>query len=170
MVLTNVLQCKCYFLFMYWYLLVPVLYRIWILLPPLREFNLWSLCSSPFWPPVQKLHDHHGVLWKKPIWRGWGLWCFHIQNSDFSHIQPSGPCLTGPPRPTTFDVPSVPAHLGTRPRQAALLYWPILLTYLSMCLHCPGTTTLSVGLTISRVSMCIFNPFNHGKCSAGLTV
>lgn len=55
------------------------------------------------------------------------------------------------------------------PPSSTTFYWPILLTYLSMCLHCSGTTAPLVGLTWSRASMCTFNPFNHGKCSAGFT-
>lgn len=46
------------------------------------------------WSPVQKLHDHHSVLWKEPIRRWWG----HrrsLQNPDFIRLlQPGGPCLT----------------------------------------------------------------------------
>lgn len=55
------------------------------------------------------------------------------------------------------------------PSSTKFFFWPILLTYLSMCLHCSGTITPLVGLTYWRASMSIFNPFNHGKCSAGFT-
>lgn len=69
-----------------------------------------------------------------------------------------------------FHVPSVPCTpRDPLPPSTTMFYWPILLTYLSMCLHCSGTTAPLVGLTYSRASMCILNPFNHGKCSAGFT-
>lgn len=55
------------------------------------------------------------------------------------------------------------------PPSSTMFFWPILLTYLSTCLHCSGKTAPLVGLTYSRASVCIFNPFNHGKCSAGFT-
>ncbi|KAI3357586.1 hypothetical protein L3Q82_015997, partial [Scortum barcoo] len=86
---------------------------------------------------VQKLHDHHSVLWQKPIWRRRGRRHCCVQNPNLIHLlQPGGPCLTCTP-------PSSPPQ--------------------------PARPHLLVGPTYSRASMCIFNPFNHGKSSAGFT-
>lgn len=49
-------------------------------------------------------------------------------------------------------------------------YWPILLTYLSMCLHCSGTTTRFWWDWHHQEPPCVFSiHFNYGKSSAGLT-
>ena len=86
---------------------------------------MYYKCDSDhllFWPPVQKLHDNHGVLRKESFWRWWDC-CRCLQNPGLIYLfQPGGPCLTCPNRPRLllFLVPSVPAHLGTLHRQATL--------------------------------------------------
>ena len=75
-----------------------------------------------------------------------------------------------PPSPLPPERPICPCTPRDSPwPSSTTFFWPILLTYLSTCLHCSGTTAPLVGLTYLRASMCIFNPFNHGKCSAGIT-
>ena len=103
-----------------------------------------------FHTPVQKLHDHHSVLWQKPVWRWRGCRRRRIQNSDLIRLlQPGGPRLTcTPPVHLPFQHPICSrTPRDPPPPSSTTFYWPILLTYLSMCLHCSGTTAPLVGLT-----------------------
>lgn len=78
-----------------------------------------------------------------------------------SQVAPAWPLL--PP----FNVPSVPAHLETHRRHAALRSFGQSSWLTSPCVF---TVVAQLHLWwVSRASMCIFNPFNHGKCSAGFT-
>lgn len=85
------------------------------------------------------------------------------------HLSPPArwPLLDLYPVLPSFNVPSVPAHLETHHHQTVLHSFGQ-----SSWLTSPCAVTVVAQVHVwwvLRASMCIFNPFNNGKCSAGFT-
>lgn len=117
------------------------------------------------WSPVQKLHDHHSVLWKEPIRRWWGR-RRSLQNPDFIRLlQPGGPRLT--PHSLFYLLHLFPLTKG--PTTAEQQYVPLAdssgLTSLVVLAAVGTHASTSGGQTQSKASMFTFSLFNYGKCS-----
>lgn len=156
-----------------------------------RRVKAWRDCNPEAFAfslsphlPVQELHDHHRVLRKKPIWRGRG--CLHrLQDPVVIRLlQPGGPCLTCSTATSQSLGPPALPHLSLRTWRARRHRAPPANPLDSLPFHVSPTLPWhsctfgrSRELAHTRVSvLCffviylfLFNPFNHGKCSAGLS-
>lgn len=137
-----------------------------------------TLCLLSLSPPVQELHDHHRVLRKKPIWRGRG--CLRrLQDSVLIRLlQPGGPCLTCstattlPPHPICPCAPGGPNGIALlRPTLRTDSPLPCVSNAVVAQLHLWQVSRAGAHACVCSLFLffLFFNPFNHGKCSAGLS-